>query len=628
MKKLLTFIITCVFLTTSTNVIACNGPTLTGSVSTLPNSFTIQANTSLLLTNSVSLSGGGIWFENNAQLILAPGVTLTLDVMGVSGCPSNTQLWDKVKVSSGATIIMNNCRVENGREAIYSEGGGNFQITNCYFINNKTHLIVKDFQGNHPGYITSSYLLNEDFTSSPFLNSADYEASIKIENVGHVQIGDNSSPKNIISKGRYGVYSKNSSVTIENNQIELFIDSGDKGVFNDGGHNIIVRNNKFKKCEVGVEQDNLVSSLVKDNQFEVGERGIFLKDCQTSDVIQNTIKPVNGEAIEVRNMANNYPINITNNVVSSADIGIVAQSVQGTLTYPDIDIVGNNLYHTRIGIFGSYLKSLHNINGNTIGYQQTGNTQVTQGIGIYLKKSWYTTIENNHIEDWGASTSFPSSNGTGILIEQSESTTVTDNKVIDANKGIAYAHSFSGVTLECNTLEECYDGFYFDGNATNSSNPFEVVGVAANGNTNGISSGNKWVNTLNYDILNNSSVQLDWWYNINNPFNYTPNSTFGLINQFSSGDDAQCMPAPNRLAQEMSELKMYPNPCIDEITIEISDENGTIQLFNLMGQMIFEHKLSQGENKIDIGYLSPGIYQSRISSASEVLKTEKIIISR
>lgn len=626
MRKLLTSFFACLMLLASANSFACSGPILFGnSGATLPNTFTVAANSTLLINNNITLSEATIMLMDNAKIEIAPGVTFTLINSGVHACSQNSDLWDKIEVPSGATFIANGTRIHDSKHGVYSVGGGDFQITNSYLSNNLTHLTVLNFQGNHPGSITGTLLRNDVIPNTLSLTSADYEASILIENVGHVKIGDNNSTQNLISEGKYGIYSSHSSVTIENNKFNYFNDLGDKAIYNNTGQDIIVDNNIIDNSNVAIEQYQLEDSEVLNNKIGSVIRGAYLTDCQTSIVRYNTIKGATYAGIEVRNMEDNYPIGIEFNNVIDTEYGIVAQTIPATVpTLPDIKISANNIEGVRIGIYGYYLKTLHNINENIIKYQQTGNNPTEQGVGIYLNKSWYTTIQDNHITDGGASSpTSPSTNGIGILNAQSAHTTVVDNKVIGASKGIAYTNNFSDVNLECNTLQECYDGFYFDGNASNSSNPFEVIGD----DIIGVSSGNKWQGAVNFDIDNSSTITLEWWYNDGN-IEETPNPISLGVNLNPTSNNATCWPAPARLAQEVSELRMYPNPCADEITIEISEENSSIQLFNLMGQLVLEQKLSNAENKIDVSSLAPGIYQSKISSASEVLKTEKIIISR
>lgn len=597
----------------------CSGNYISGWMNVLPNNFTVGYGQTLYVMASNSLSGGTIALEEDAKIVLGPNVTLDLFQMSIVNCDDD-KLWDRIEIpTANSTLTMQACILTGSENGVYSRLGGNFQINSCDFINNQKHLNIKYYSGVHQGTVTGSTFYN---AGGLIENGVDYESSIHIENIGHVTIGHINENQNHIQGGQYGIYSINSSVSIENNYIHDYKDNGDKGIFNEYGQEHIIRNNKIDWVNIGIEQNNLTSSLISDNQINPsGERAVFLKDCETTTIKYNTIKDAYNEAIEVRNMANNYPIHINYNKISGGDVGIMAQSaISGTLTLPDIYIKANDIFHTRIGIYGKHLKTLHAIKANNIFFQQTGLTQATQGIGIYLEKSWYTVMAENYIEDW--SDLSPSTNGTGILLEQSENTTVYRNKVVGAKEGIAYTHSFSGVNIECNTLEDCYNGFYFDNNATNASNPFEVIGD----DISGVSSGNKWIGISNYRINNESNVDLDWYFSTQGN-QYSPSPFFGNINDIPSSSNPSCYPAP-RLAQAEYAYKLYPNPTKGDLFIEFDQEYGKLELFNMMGQKILEKEITEGVNNLNLNHLPQGIYHSKLSSYNTSLKVDKLLITR
>jgi hypothetical protein len=63
-----------------------------------------------------------------------------------------------------------------------------------------------------------------------------------------------------------------------------------------------------------------------------------------------------------------------------------------------------------------------------------------------------------------------------------------------------------------------------------------------------------------------------------------------------------------------SDAEVFPNPSAGIFTIKINKpiENGELILFNSLGQKVYEQKISQLSNDIDITHLSPGLYNYSI----------------
>jgi len=71
-------------------------------------------------------------------------------------------------------------------------------------------------------------------------------------------------------------------------------------------------------------------------------------------------------------------------------------------------------------------------------------------------------------------------------------------------------------------------------------------------------------------------------------------------------------------------LKIYPNPAVSEITIK-GDEliNENIEIYNLLGQKVFEQKLMSNENKVTISQLSKGVYTIKLIDSNVTVKFVK-----
>ena len=70
-------------------------------------------------------------------------------------------------------------------------------------------------------------------------------------------------------------------------------------------------------------------------------------------------------------------------------------------------------------------------------------------------------------------------------------------------------------------------------------------------------------------------------------------------------------------------VNVYPNPLENELQLE-SSENGTIQIFDLLGGVVFEQKVNEGREMLDLGRLNSGTYFLKFFNES-AQQIEKII---
>lgn len=72
-------------------------------------------------------------------------------------------------------------------------------------------------------------------------------------------------------------------------------------------------------------------------------------------------------------------------------------------------------------------------------------------------------------------------------------------------------------------------------------------------------------------------------------------------------------------------ISFYPVPTFDFINVELSTlVNAKLEIYNMVGQLVFSEKLNKNENRIDISNISAGSYISKIYNDGEVF-TKKII---
>ncbi|MFI5150002.1 MAG: T9SS type A sorting domain-containing protein [Bacteroidia bacterium] len=84
---------------------------------------------------------------------------------------------------------------------------------------------------------------------------------------------------------------------------------------------------------------------------------------------------------------------------------------------------------------------------------------------------------------------------------------------------------------------------------------------------------------------------------------------------------------------ELNEVRLFPNPANDFLNLEIpeTEQQVTVQLINLNGQMVQEHALSGvTKTNLDVQALSPGLYMVHILSAdgTTLNTTRKVLIAR
>lgn len=72
-------------------------------------------------------------------------------------------------------------------------------------------------------------------------------------------------------------------------------------------------------------------------------------------------------------------------------------------------------------------------------------------------------------------------------------------------------------------------------------------------------------------------------------------------------------------------INVFPNPTTSIISVDVKNiKSCTILLFNTNGRLVFESKLIQGLNKLDLFELKSGMFLAKIYKKEELIKTLKI----
>ncbi len=105
------------------------------------------------------------------------------------------------------------------------------------------------------------------------------------------------------------------------------------------------------------------------------------------------------------------------------------------------------------------------------------------------------------------------------------------------------------------------------------------------------------------------------------------------VNQQGGNTNFICNETSIDNVEDATKIDVYPNPAHDELTIDIAwdaNENGTISLYNLSGQLVAERTkidMYQKSHRINVNDLEPGFYFITIKSASH-FATKKIVIEK
>ena len=87
-------------------------------------------------------------------------------------------------------------------------------------------------------------------------------------------------------------------------------------------------------------------------------------------------------------------------------------------------------------------------------------------------------------------------------------------------------------------------------------------------------------------------------------------------------------PIPVGIPIMEDQVKVYPNPATDQITIDLGTNNeATIQLFSVTGQLITSMKCNSPINSINCSSFSNGFYFLKIQTPSGVI-TKKVCFTK
>ena len=82
----------------------------------------------------------------------------------------------------------------------------------------------------------------------------------------------------------------------------------------------------------------------------------------------------------------------------------------------------------------------------------------------------------------------------------------------------------------------------------------------------------------------------------------------------------------NKEVADAIAVKFFPNPTKDFLTVELADySNASLSLTNITGQVLLQKNLTEKVSKIDISYLTAGLYNAQIQAGNKSV-SKKIVI--
>ncbi|MFZ5554702.1 MAG: T9SS type A sorting domain-containing protein [Bacteroidota bacterium] len=521
----------------------------------------IEINADLIVDVNLTIQDQStVYVAPERKIIVEPGIILSIVKNSVVKAKCN-DMWDGIYVSDiSSTVRVSESVIQDALNAIVSENGGLYRIDKSSLLNNHIGIWAKNYNGNHAGYIRESEIRSVTGTLLPpyaGIFSRTYYG-IRVENVRDIKFGDASlvDYTNDFRNLVFGIKADLSNIIVVNNIFRNIVNpnspAGCKGCDCQEGTAICVTANKLatktaiiggsglekntlRNCYEGIKGFNYVNLEVRNNDLrDITSHAIFNDNSpnQISKILNNRIVNFNvgirfngisgsNNTIVGNTLINN--LNITNIVITNVGIYIDNTFKQ----HPQNLVIGqNDIRSVKTGIW------LRNVSGpdvkitnqNLIKFNQLASNNFLPGAtyyGIRIENSDDIEISDNRIEKPGQiiSSQSDAKNLIGISVENSPASKVTLNEMKKMGKGILAYNICSKSMLGCNTLNKCFDGFYFTGSSANQ-NGADISYQIINPNTGlPLPTGNIWINSFNSDLAGFIFPPIEWY--TNNSYNPT-----------------------------------------------------------------------------------------------------------
>jgi len=435
--------------------------------------------------HSMAIAGPaeGVVFMEGRKIVIPSGVTARFEGIQFESC--SDIFWDAIEVQKGGTLLMTDCDIKDGRNAIRAENGANLNIQNCNFTDNYVGIYMEgidDFNNNEAINLT---LRGNNFSGTGQLAAA-YSgqspmpsdlpfAGIQLQKVKFVDLssfGDNAT--NYFDNMYNGIVSSASSFVIGGAQFSNMIRPNDTNGIS--GYGIFASNrgrlynymqlqpslteSLFTNMPVGISMRNMAANIDEAIMQNI-DTGVEVQNCkQKSVIIKNSNIQANNFGIVT---VNNSPLfgKITDNFinVNSANLNSTESTESaGIACYENNNKFGPgwNISNNDVHIVSADEAIVYkhgdnaNISDNRLLKIASGKNEFTT---LKVVNSDNTTLRCNII----ASTAQPNFGFTetiGIDIDASPNMAITCNVVADLENGVIFNDPCAGADFKANTMSD------------------------------------------------------------------------------------------------------------------------------------------------------------------------------
>ena len=410
-----------------------------------------------------------ILFDAGKKIIIPNGVTANFNDLAFESC--SDIFWDAIEVQNGGTLIMRDCDIKEGRNAIRAENGATLSINNCNFTDNYVgiymggidnifyiegiNLILRGNTFSGTGELVAPYS-----GQSPLPSDLPY-AGIQLRNVKFVDVssfGDNAT--NYFDNMYNGIVSSNSTFVVGGAQFSNMIRPNDTNGLS--GYGIFANNKGFFYNYMQL-QPSLTESLFTNMPVGISMRNMggtideaIMQDVNTGVEIQNCKQ----KRVVIKNsniQANNFGISTINNTP------LFGRMIDNTIT-----VQSQNTNSTSF-VASAGINCSENTSNGGPGWNIKNNiVQLVNGdAGIVYRYGGNANISNNNIlRTGGGKKSY-----TLVDIINSPNTVLSCNNIgtllptsngLSASRGV-YVQDSPSMLISCNHIESVEDGVSFDG---------------------------------------------------------------------------------------------------------------------------------------------------------------------
>ena len=519
------------------------------NINNIPGGYSINTTGQIYFNGVLTLNGNltfsacqHILFGPLASIIVPNGYTLQITQSHLkAGC---NYMWQGINLSdiNSKVIVNGQSVIEDAINAIVSNNGGLYQISNSTFNKNYISVMVNAYSNHYTGFINSSTISCNQLPSGPPTtllppySGKRSNIGVKITDVTNnnpIVIGDPTVPANTntFNNMDVGVYSTQSNVSVQNNLFEnityppvaCFL-CGIRGVaiFAQNttkiARNLVVGGgsgayaNTFNNCNTGIETLNGVNLYATNNTFHLTASALGNPtgiNVQTQgflnhDYIKNNNFTSFSTGVNLYNIGTSST-GITNNHFTSILNSSQAIMADGTPSQNAIVNISNNtISNCKIGIhtlgIGSTTGATLTVENNTITMPNALSSGISYGI---LAKSSDGIIRLNTINRTPTPNPTIANTLLGISAESSPGINIINNFIYRMGSGIrclGIMNVPAASVLHCNQMIRCYYGVKLD-----------AANIGTQGGVNA-PSGNIWVANINPRVYGTSTAYSNLWY--------------------------------------------------------------------------------------------------------------------